>query len=1499
MVLLLRGGLLAWAGVLVAAEAAWTQAIVPDGTLGADSSRVVTSPTNLNRSDIAGGAVRGANLFHSFSSFNVDAGKLVYFNNPNPTEITSIIGRVTGNSLSNIQGTLGVAGSANLFLLNPNGVVFGPSASLDIQGSFVASTGARFSFEPGLEFSAVAPGGAPLLTIGINPGLQVARTEPLGPIVSQANLTVGGGLGLAGTTVELTGQVRSGGDVTLLGTRGVTVRDEIGGPTSLNAAGNLLVQGNQSVELSLLNHSDSSLVSGRNMTFRSANAIVGDAHFQSSGNVKFEDLNGSSGRLISPNDPIIRAAGDVTLAAYEGASLHVLAGGSVTIPTVTITGVAPAAGALVEAVPLSRSLPDGTTVIQVNGRTRPTLDVRAGTTAFGLPTQASGGATNADITIDRITITQPNGLVFLTNQYRPNALSGMVKLSAIDTRNPGGSGDVVIDSRGGINLSSSGLIRTNSQLNGAAGDISLIAQGKIELEPRYVIQARADGGQGGTISILADALILNSRTQIDTSTYGTGRGGDLIVDVRDTVILKGSDTRLVSLVDSDATGNSGNIRVKAGTLDITNGAGIFNGVQGRGNSGNIEVDVRDAVTIDGTGGGSNSAIMNSLFPGAIGTTGDIVLRAGSLLLQDGGVIITESGEGATGRAGNMNVVVQGETIIAGPALDKTLDPLGGAGPDLDGKVDVFFLADNTSSMGGVIRSVQKSSSSILDSLTSNDPRFQRTDTAFGVGRYGFERDTPEPPKYAYNLFQPITTDKVAAKTAFDKWTAGNLGPGSGDRVPREPNESNFFGLHQVATSGGTTDGLGPFDNGEGTGAVTGWRDGAARFIVWLGDEPSRANRVDLNEAIAALKDNNIRVIAVNTKGARSGIDAQGQASAIVNATNGSLRNKINVSGIADIILNAIDAALFPDYISVSTSCTNGCQIPSGLRAGAKGNGLDQVSIGGNIRLQSQSVKIDKTGYIQSDISGYGSAGSIEVTSPIINLSNSASIASFGSGLNATAGNIVINSIDRLTAQANSSIVSTIVGLGNSGNVTINANQLNLDLSAIGTSSFGSVQAGKLSISAGDVQLANLSVISTNSAGASLAGDLVLDAKTLELNGKSSIGAVSASAEFYSDITKDFIQQLTLTIDPSIAAYISAGLQSIVDLTNVISAGASQGDSANITIRVDQDTILNGGGIGTKSIGTSNGGNLSLTTGNLILTNEGRINSEAKGTGNAGNIGLTARDRIFSANSEIAATASQADGGNISLDAQDILLRDNSLISTSVFSSFGGGGNISINARSFVATENSDILANAEQGPGGEIFIQSPAFLANLFSSGSATPVGRNPGSFDRFRTNARVDISADSASGTSGTVTYPNIDPSRGLVQLPLGLDDRRQISNPCSQGSSQQTRGLATRDEFVITGRGGIAKTPEDSRSVNALITPWATLSDATPTPSVPTRSAQTTQPQALTEATTIQQSADGKISLIDPHAIALQLKRSCELNPIDAIQPKSQQEISLNAAD
>ncbi|MCC5632153.1 filamentous hemagglutinin N-terminal domain-containing protein [Nostoc sphaeroides CHAB 2801] len=188
------------------AKAQITTQITPDATLGDKSSVVVKD--KLEGSDIErinGGAIQGSNLFHSFKEFDVGEGGKAYFTNPG--EITNILTRVTGGNASNILGTLGVLGPANLFFINPNGIVFGPNALLNMGGSFVASSADSLVFDNGLEFSATNPLSPPLLTVNIPVGLRLRENSA--SIVNQSSavlyLPSGNTLGLVGGNVILDG----------------------------------------------------------------------------------------------------------------------------------------------------------------------------------------------------------------------------------------------------------------------------------------------------------------------------------------------------------------------------------------------------------------------------------------------------------------------------------------------------------------------------------------------------------------------------------------------------------------------------------------------------------------------------------------------------------------------------------------------------------------------------------------------------------------------------------------------------------------------------------------------------------------------------------------------------------------------------------------------------------------------------------------------------------------------------------------------------------------------------------------------------------------------------------------------------------------------------------------------------------------------------------------------------------------------------------------------
>ncbi|MDX2214547.1 MAG: filamentous hemagglutinin N-terminal domain-containing protein, partial [Oculatellaceae cyanobacterium bins.114] len=138
--------------------------IVPDRTLPVNSN--VSS--DCSNCTITGGTVRGANLFHSFEQFSVPTGGSAYFNNS--LNIQNILTRITGQSASSIDGLLRTNGSANLFLINPNGIIFGSNARLNIGGSFLASTATSIKFPDG-EFNTNPAQSSPLLSINVPIGL--------------------------------------------------------------------------------------------------------------------------------------------------------------------------------------------------------------------------------------------------------------------------------------------------------------------------------------------------------------------------------------------------------------------------------------------------------------------------------------------------------------------------------------------------------------------------------------------------------------------------------------------------------------------------------------------------------------------------------------------------------------------------------------------------------------------------------------------------------------------------------------------------------------------------------------------------------------------------------------------------------------------------------------------------------------------------------------------------------------------------------------------------------------------------------------------------------------------------------------------------------------------------------------------------------------------------------------------------------------------------------
>jgi hypothetical protein len=221
----------------------------------------------------------------------------------------------------------------------------------------------------------------------------------------------------------------------------------------------------------------------------------------------------------------------------------------------------------------------------------------------------------------------------------------------------------------------------------------------------------------------------------------------------------------------------------------------------------------------------------------------------------------------------------------------TLDPVA-----VD-KLDVFFLADNTGSMGGVIGNVRTVATGLLNSIST---RFD--DVQFGVGSYLGDPVEGVEPSESYSLLDPVDNNGInPALNAINTWSAN----GGGD-LP----EAGFFGLHQAATSGGAT------NSGVSSGQNTQWRSGSKKYILWFGDASSHTETIGLAETLRTLQDEDVTVIGFNSNAAGTGIDGaydgtSSQASQITSGTDGNLTNNFSsvpVDELTSTVLGALGSA---------------------------------------------------------------------------------------------------------------------------------------------------------------------------------------------------------------------------------------------------------------------------------------------------------------------------------------------------------------------------------------------------------------------------------------------------------------------------------------------------------------------------------------------------------------------------------------------------------------
>ncbi|MDJ0743900.1 MAG: filamentous hemagglutinin N-terminal domain-containing protein [Xenococcaceae cyanobacterium MO_167.B27] len=669
--------------------------IIPDGT---------TPNTNITgdcliRCDITGGIQADSNLFHSFQEFNVGFKESVYFVDPG---VANIFSRVTGGNISEIFGTLGVRGDANLWLLNPNGIIFGRGATLDINGSFVATTADAIKFGERGFFAASAdsPENLPLLTVKPSAFFyhQMGQGNPI-TVTQGASLTVPNQENLvllgAQQTDTIEGVAISGGSI-----QASQGRVEIGAVEDTATIGinsefqlqfsETTTRGNitlsQGGAIDVTGFGGSIAIYGREVNIIDNSSITSTTL----GNVDGGKIDIAAQQLKIDDGGVISS---FSFAEGKGADIFV------TAESIDISGT-------------GREIYQELITQAINGELAPSSTIPGIVTASG----SLGDAGNITIDSKNISVIDGGfiasvtynqgkaGNIDVTNSETINlSSSGFFSFSAAGS--VGDTGDLKVKT-GQLTLRDGSIISATTLGAGKGGDILIQASESVELleTPEDYILPTAiftdslsqDAVDAGNITIDTQRLVIKDGSQVssaigflnsDTTPSSSGKGGDIKINASDSVTVSGNspDGTIPSAVFSNTRNNNpaGNIRIDTGTLSLEGQALISASSFDTGEGGDLTINASESVQLSGTGlenilnlfqtavSGEPNLVIVNVRGGLFTTTkdgqgGNLEINTPILNVKDGALISTTTV--GLGDGGNLNIEAAQKVEIESSAL---------------------------------------------------------------------------------------------------------------------------------------------------------------------------------------------------------------------------------------------------------------------------------------------------------------------------------------------------------------------------------------------------------------------------------------------------------------------------------------------------------------------------------------------------------------------------------------------------------------------------------------------------------------------------------------------------------------------------------------------------------------------------------------------------------------------------------------------------------------
>ncbi|NEP14886.1 MAG: filamentous hemagglutinin N-terminal domain-containing protein [Symploca sp. SIO2C1] len=1351
--------------------------IVPDNSLGSENS--VVTPINSQLERIDGGAIRGANLFHSFREFNIGEGRGAYF--ANPTGIGAIFSRVTGSNPSHIFGTLGVLGEANLFLINPHGILFGPNAQLNMRGSFVASTANSFVFSDGSQFSATSPNAPPLLTVDVSVPVGLQFVGEPGAVVNTGDLAVASGenLTLVGGTVVSTGELSApGGEVALLAVPEVMAD---GGKPLVE-----LTEGGQLLGLSSIANLQSSVSAAQTLSELLTGAgNLTELKVNDNGEVQLTETD----TRIPTDAGVAIASGKIDVSGDTAGKVQVLgdkvglfdaqinANGTNSGGTVLIGGDYQGVGPILNA---DRTYISSDSVIKVdaleNGDGGRAIAWADGTTGFYGKISARGGSNSGNG--GYVEVSGKENLIF-RGEVDTSAPHGNFGTLLLDPE------DIIIVDGVGVDdgeLADGEILSTDSPgatftissrtLGALTGNVLLEASNDIVITPGVSLDfARGDGA----IAFTADA---------DMNGIGA-----FVMDAGDTINTNGRDISIrgasITTGSIDSTLKFGIFPVAAGDISLT--------------SSNGDISTTDLITSDVPNGGDVSLLANGNIT-TLNIDADGLDNGGIILLQAGGNITTRNvdSEGGFGNGGKIELIANGnitthdvesnsifrnggtiELTANGNITTLNVDSEGVFGDG--GKIELTANGNITTRHVGADGLIN---GGIIMLQANGNITTRNVDSESLVGDGG----TIELTANGNITTRNVESDSVVGNGGVIKLTShngkidttgGTLNSGSvtgnGGAVTLAADDNIVTG-DTISASGGGNGGKISFNSNRGAIDTTG------STLISASDAGNAGE-------IALTADSNITIQdiqSVSNSGNGGGITLTSHNGAI--NTIGEIVNSGSVSRNGGDIAFTANRNIKIEGIINSNGNLAGGDITLQSTNGAINAEQFLLNSGGLRKTEIRSLN-DNGVELPAEVSASNNvnAGAIKLSaSDGINISAGVINASSSPDGLGVGGSITFTSSDGAISLENNVIRSvTYVGMG--GDINFNAKSVSLTNSNAIVRTRNDAKAGNIKITATEfVDLNQGSILATQNQGTKPNGNLTIDTQALRVRDGS---ILSTSTQSTSPTGSGGI--LTVNADSvEISGTSPDGLAPSALASISLRLGDTAANGGEVRINANQLTIQDGGSVLGSTVGKGKGGNVVIKADSVIV----------KGT---------SENQLFGSSLSVEALG-DGKAGNLTIEANRLSVEDGGVISASTFSK-GNAGNITIKA--------------------GEVFV-SGASLDNQIKSGiyaQSFDEGK-AGSIDIVtgdlivQNGARINVNSEPRSKDSGNLINKTNAWLEALKTVPRAELDGIPPDFAVARGSGTSDAGNITIDanNIFLNNQGQITAVTSSGEGGNIRIDVW-----------------------------------------------------------------------------